>query len=309
MPKPKVLIIAGPTATGKTALSVAIAEQLRAEIISADSRQIYRFMDIATAKPSKEELQRVPHHFIDIVNPDETYNAGQFGREGRETVQSIVSAGKTAIITGGSGLYIQALVDGFFGEVARDEEIRKRIREDMHTLGLEAVYARLRRLDPEAAARIHPNDARRIERALEVFEITGRPISELQRSQAGACPFEPVFVGLIRERSVLYAGIEQRIDRMIEQGVIEETKELLRRGYSPDLISMEGLGYREIIRYLNGEDSYEEMLRLFKQHSRNYAKRQITWFKKEKRLRWFDAGETPNQERLAQSILDYYRRS
>jgi tRNA dimethylallyltransferase len=309
MAKQNVLVLVGPTAIGKTALSVELALYNNAEIISADSRQIYRYMDIGTAKPTADELNKVPHHFIDIVNPDEAYNAGQYGRDARKKIEQIITNGKNVIVTGGSGLYIKSLVDGFFEGTDSDDTVRQKIRSEILSSGLTNVYLRLQILDPDAASKIHPNDAKRIERALEVFELTGCRISELQRTQISDCPFNPVFAGLTGDRKILYDRIEKRVDGMMEQGVIEETRRLLDMGYSSNLISMESLGYREIIDYLSGSIQYNDMIKAFKQRSRNYAKRQITWFKKETRIRWFDVDENKNQELFQNSILNYYHSS
>lgn len=295
-PKRKILVIVGPTGVGKTALSLVLAEKHSVEIISADSRQIFRHMNIGTAKPHPDELARVPHHFIDHIDPDQYYNAGQFGIDGREAIHQIWSRQKEAIVVGGSGMYIRALIDGFIAEGEKDESIRIGIRERIKRHGLESVYRELEQLDPAAAAKIHPNDAKRIERAIEVFELTGRRISEKHAEQNADFDFTPVMTGLTCERAELYRRIELRVDDMIRLGVIEETKRLLDLGYSPSLTSMESVGYREIVAHLRGEIKYERMVELFKQGSRNYAKRQLTWFKRDERIQWFDVTLTTIDE-------------
>ncbi len=300
--KPKILVIVGPTAIGKTALSVVLAKKFDAEIISADSRQIFRHMNICTAKPMPDEMQGVPHHFIDHIDPDQYYSAGQFGVDGRKVIGEIFARGRKVIVCGGSGLYIRSLIDGFMGEAEKDDSIRAEIRERISRHGLESVYQELQTIDPAAAARIHPNDAKRIERALEVYRMTGQKISDKHAEPTEELQFEPVMIGLDCERSELYRRIEARVDRMIDSGVIEETKQLLERGYSSELTSMESLGYREIMAYLRGEMTYERMIELFKQGSRNYAKRQLTWFRKDKRICWFDVPEKPIDE-LSDEIL------
>lgn len=285
--KPLLPVLVGPTAVGKSALAIRLARKLRAEIVSADSRQVYRYMDIGTAKPSKEELGEIPHHFVSIVDPDQTYSAGRFGEEACGTIAAIQQQNRRVLVVGGSGLYVRALTDGLFEGVVKDEEIRKRIRRRFENEGCHAVHLELAKLDPEAAARIHPHDARRIERAMEVFLVTGRTLSDFQRSNVASRDFRPVFIGLDCDRQTLYRRIEDRVDRMLEEGVVEETEELLRRGYSETLVSMESLGYREIVSFLKGRTTRDRMIELFKQGSRQYAKRQWTWFRKDPRIRWF----------------------
>ncbi len=302
---PAVYLIVGPTGIGKTEVSLLVAAGIHAEIISADSRQIYRKMDIATAKPSIEERSAVPHHFIDVADPGEVYDAGRFGREARLRILELIKRGKNALVVGGSGLYIRSLIDGFFGGSERDTEVRERIRCEIRELGLGKVYQILSEIDPVTAERLHPNDARRIERALEVFRVTGRPLSELHLHQNREPWCRPFFAGLKTERDSLYDRINRRVDRMIQAGVIGETQRLLAEGYSPGLVSMEGLGYREIIRYLSHETGRDAMLNLFKQHSRNYAKRQMTWFGKDERIRWFETGPDKTKEALASEIISY----
>ncbi|MBX7152088.1 tRNA (adenosine(37)-N6)-dimethylallyltransferase MiaA [bacterium] len=304
----KILVLVGPTAVGKTFISIAIAEALNAEIISADSRQIYRFMDIATAKPSLDYREKIPHHFIDIVDPDETYNAGQFGLEGRKHIDDITARDKNVLVVGGSGLYIRSLTEGFFAGEISDPVIRENIREKIVELGASALHAQLADIDPESAKKISPNDAKRIERALEVFEITGKPISELHKAPKPKFSFESVFYGLNCDRDELYRRIEARIDRMLEEGVIEETQRLINKGYSQNLVSMESLGYREISAYLNGSISKDEMIRQFKQGSRNYAKRQLTWFRKDQRIRWFDVTDPNVLPKTAHEIVEDFKK-
>lgn len=302
----KILVIVGPTGVGKTALSLSLAEKLNAEIISADSRQLFRHMNICTAKPTPDELARVPHHFIDSIGPDQYYNAGQYGQDGRETIHQIWSRQKEVIVVGGSGMYLRALIDGFISEGEKDETVRAGIRDRIIRHGLGSVYLELQRLDPASAAKIHPNDAKRIERAIEVFELTGQPISQKHAEQATNYDFTPVMIGLMCERAELYRRIEARVDDMIRRGVIEETKHLLEMGYSPSLTSMESLGYREIVAHLRGEISYDRMVELFKQGSRNYAKRQLTWFKRDERIQWFDVALTSVDE-VSNKIIELFR--
>ncbi|MBL7996319.1 tRNA (adenosine(37)-N6)-dimethylallyltransferase MiaA [bacterium] len=286
--KRKILVIVGPTAIGKTNLAVSVARTINAEIISADSRQIFRHMDICTAKPAVAERDSIPHHFIDHIDPDQYYNAGQYGADGRAVVEQIWARNKEVVVVGGSGLYIRSLIDGFIGEGEKSEPVRLEIRDRIAQLGLKSVYHELEIVDPAAASKIHPNDAKRIERALEVFEFTGKRISEKHAEKTVEINFTPVMIGLTCDRAELYRRINMRVEDMIRRGVIEETKQLIEKGYSPQLTSMESLGYREIVAHLRGDITYERMLVLFKQGSRNYAKRQLTWFRRDKRVRWFD---------------------
>ncbi len=308
MSKPRILVLVGPTAVGKTAAAVELGLRLNAEILSADSRQIYRHMDIGTAKPTIEQRSAAPHHFIDIVDPDEDYNAGRYGSEGRERIREILGRGKQVLVVGGSGLYVRSLIDGIFEDAGKNDAVRDRIRRDMAVQGTTALHERLKQIDSKAASRIHPNDARRIERALEVYELTGRSISELQRKRP-AVDFEPVLFGLSCGRTELYRRIDERVDRMIRDGLIEETRALLNRGYSEHLISMESLGYREIAAHLRGRLTLERAVELFKQGSRNYAKRQWTWFRKDRRIRWTEVHPSGSPTGLVEDILTAYRKA
>ena len=301
----KVLLVVGPTGIGKTDLSLEIAERLDAEIISADSRQVYKLMDIGTAKPSAEQLRRVPHHFIDIRFPDEYYSAGEFGQDARRCVQALAARGKAVLVVGGSGFYIRALVDGLFGPKIADAEVKTRLRERLEREGLPALYAELQRVDPNTAARLHATDTQRILRALEVFTLTGVPLSEHWEKPPEPAPFEPVFLGLTMNRRKLYARIEARVDEMIARGLVDEVKDLLARGYSPDLNALRTVGYREVVEFLQNQRGWEESVALIKQHTRNYAKRQFTWFRKDKRIRWFDLDEPDAVAR----VLDFAQRT
>ncbi|NOZ63306.1 MAG: tRNA (adenosine(37)-N6)-dimethylallyltransferase MiaA [Calditrichaeota bacterium] len=300
----KVIFVIGPTGVGKTELSLVLAEKLgNAEIVSADSRQVYKYMDIGTAKPTPEELARIKHHFIDIKFPDEYYSAGQFGREARQTIRQLMQQNKTPLVVGGSGLYIRALADGFFEKEIFDPQVKLRLKQEISANGAEKAYERLKRIDPDGAEKIHPNDAHRIVRALEVYELTGAPLSQFQKQAAQKAGFEPLFFGLTRERQKLYQMIEQRVDHMLEQGLVEEVRDLRNRGYSADLNSMQTVGYREVFDYLRGDTDYDEMARLIKQHTRNYAKRQLTWFRKDERIRWVNLDEGEAKDKWLQIIL------
>lgn len=285
-------VLVGPTAVGKTALSLDLAELLDAEIVSADSRQVYRYMDIGTAKPTPEERRRVPHHFIDVRDPDEYYSAGEYGREARRAIQELLDKGRLPIVVGGSGFYLRALFDGLFEPRISDPEVKERIRQRIREEGLQSVYEYLRRVDPESAERIHPNDEQRIVRALEVYEIAGRPMSSFFAEKPEPAPFASVWIGLERDREELYQRINRRVEEMFHAGLVDEVRGLLERGYSPSLNALRTVGYREVIEHLQGHYDLERAVYLVKRNTRRYAKRQLTWFRKERRIQWVPVDDT-----------------
>lgn len=297
------LVILGPTAVGKTEVAVDLLSKIKGEIISVDSRQIYKEMDIGTAKPSKTIREKIPHHLIDIVFPDEAFNAAEFGNRARSIISKLQHQDKLPILVGGSGLYIRAAVDGLFVGPGADGNLRNRLKEKAVREGSGALYRDLRRVDPETASRIHPNDQRRVIRALEVYELSGKRISSYQKERPSPLP-NTVMIGLRKKRDSLYCSINERVDRMIGEGLIGEVKALLSRGYSKDFPSMQGLGYRQITGYLNGQYSREEAVRLIKRDTRRFARRQLTWFKKEKRIIWLDMEEYPSIGDVSYKILD-----
>ena len=300
------MFIVGPTAVGKTETAIELARHLDGEIISADSRQIYRYMNIGTAKPTPEQRQQVPHHFIDIKNPDEYYSAGEFAREARQKIHKLLNRGIQPIVVGGSGLYIRALVDGLFEPKVADPKIKERLTQEAKEKGIRHLHERLRKIDPETAQRLHATDTQRIIRALEVFELTGKPFSEFLKHPPKPADFTATFFGLTRERQRLYRRINERVDRMIEEGLVEEVKKLQSMGYGPHVNALRTVGYREVFQYLAGELSYEQMIELIKQHSRNYAKRQLTWFGKDKRIRWLNLGDFEDIGEIVQFILEKF---
>lgn len=287
--KKNILIIVGPTAVGKTSLSIQLAERLEnVELISADSRQVYKFMNIGTAKPTGKEIAKVKHHFIDIKFPDEYYSAGRYGKDARQKIYELFQQGKIPIVVGGSGLYIRALVDGFFDKQISDTEVKNRLKLEIKKNGTSNLYDRLKQVDLVTAEKIHPNDGHRIVRALEVYELTGQSLSEFQKQKPEKANFIPIFIGLNRDRKILYQIIEQRVDLMIENNLVDEVKMLIKMGYHSQLNSLQTVGYREVFDYLENRINFDEMVALIKQRSRNYAKRQLTWFRKDKRIKWFN---------------------
>lgn len=287
--KPRIPFIIGPTASGKTALSVELASRLSAEIISADSRQIYQRMDIGTAKPEPAILANIPHHFIDRIDPTTLYSAGEWGRDALPVIERLLAEGKRIIIVGGSGFYIKALVDGFFDQPDLDKNEMLRVREQYQTMRLSTLRHRLKQIDPLSAERIQPNDRQRTIRALEIHEMTGQKLSDLQKMSADIdLPFEPVYFGIDFPREQLYERISQRTDQMILDGLIEEVEMLISDGYDHELNAFQTVGYREIFPYLQGRVGLYDTVNLIKQNTRRYAKRQLTWFRNMENVNWLD---------------------
>ncbi|HWO42903.1 MAG TPA: tRNA (adenosine(37)-N6)-dimethylallyltransferase MiaA [Candidatus Eisenbacteria bacterium] len=298
--KPKVIVIAGPTAVGKTEAAVELAEKLGGEIINADAQQVYRSMDIGTGKPGREERRRVPHHLIDVVEPDQEFNAAIFGRLALETVQDISARGRTPIVCGGTGLYIKALIHGLFRGPEAHAALRARLRRELEEAGLHALYERLIRVDPGAVSRIHPHDTQRIVRALEVYEATGRPIGEWQAEHAfKERTVQPLKIGLDRDRAELYERIDRRCERMVEAGLVEEIRALLARGYRLQSKALRSIGYRHIGLAVSGVLPLEDAISLMKRDTRRLAKRQLTWFRADPEIRWFH----PEKDRDAFNAL------
>jgi len=291
----KALIIVGPTAVGKTELSLQLAEILNGEIVSADSRQVYKYMDIGTAKPTADDLARAPHHFIDIKTPDQYYSAGEYGREARRCVKDIISRGNTPIVVGGSGFYIQALVDGLFAPRISDPVVKERWRAKIREEGLDAVFKKLRAVDPQTAAALHPNDAQRVVRALEVWELSGKPISSFRKGEETPASFQSLFIGLNRDRQKLYRRIEGRVDAMLGSGLIDEVQRLEQLGYSSQLNALRTVGYQEVFEYLHGELQLDAVIEMIKMNTRRFAKRQLTWFRRDDRIHWFSMDEESTQ--------------
>jgi tRNA dimethylallyltransferase len=304
MPNDKpILIIAGPTAVGKTDASILLARESGAEIVSADSMQVYRGMDIGTAKPRADQRAFVYHHLIDIVEPDQPYSVGEYLRDARTAIDGIIAAGSIPIVVGGTGLYIRALMRGLFHGPPADLELRERLLQREAEGEPGTLYADLVKIDAEAAIKIHPNDLRRTVRALEVYYLRDRKLSDFQREHAfreRSHAFRLLF--LVRARTELYPRIEERVDRMIAEGLEAEVKTLLDRGYSPVLPSMQGLGYKQFTDYFSGTTSRDEAITLLKRDTRRFAKRQFTWFRRESDSVWVDITGLSRPEDIVERI-------
>ncbi|MBI5746179.1 MAG: tRNA (adenosine(37)-N6)-dimethylallyltransferase MiaA [Nitrospirae bacterium] len=303
--KKPVIILTGPTSVGKSKIALYLARQLSADIISADSRQIYRGMDIGTAKPAMEEMKEIRHHMVDIVDPDERFSAGRY----KDMVSSIISGmhedGMMPFIVGGTGLYIKAVVYGLWEGPSADWDLRRRYRDMESSNGEGYLYGKLSLLDPESARSIHPKDIAKIIRAMEVFYKTGRPLASFHRSHSfSGNRYEPVIIGLRREREDLYRRIGRRTERMIEEGLIDEVRALLDKGYGEDLGAMKGLGYKQILDYLGGRCTIDEAIGLIKRDTRRYAKRQFTWFNRDRSIRWIDIDEGEAESVTFEKIME-----
>jgi tRNA dimethylallyltransferase len=287
-----VIAIVGPTAVGKSELALHLAQYFPLEIISADSRQVYRYMDIGTNKPSLVERAAVPHHVIDVVEPDEDFSLAMYHQLAIEALKAIKQKGKLSLLVGGSGLYVWSLVEGWkIPQVPPDQKLRRQLEARAEQEDSQSLYRELQDIDPVAAAKINPSNIRRIIRALEIYHATGQPPSQLQRKEAPA--FSVLTIGLTQERSELYRKIDWRVDKMIQRGLVEEVEQLLKRGYSSSLPSMSGIGYKQIGQFLRGEMTLPEAIDKIKYETHRLARHQYAWFRlSDSRIRWFDVSET-----------------
>lgn len=290
MKKIPLIVIAGPTASGKTALAVETAKQIDGEVISADSVQVYRYLNIGSAKPSKEEMSGIPHHLIDIVDPDTAFSVADYALLAHEAIQSVHARGKIPILAGGTGLYIDAVVrDISFGEMETDETLRSDLERLAKEKGGAYLLNILKQFDEVSARRLHENNVRRIIRAIEFYRITGVTISQHQeQTKHKESRYHTCMFGIAWDRAILYDRINQRVERMLENGLIDEVRELTRKGYTKRMNAMQGIGYKEVIDYLRGFLTYDEMVSVMKRDTRRYAKRQMTWFRREQNMRWLD---------------------
>lgn len=303
--KKPLVILTGPTAVGKTALSIMLAKAIGGEIISADSMQVYRYMDIGTAKIKPEETEGVPHHLIDVLNPTEDFNVTAFQTMAKQAINEIYSRGRIPIVAGGTGFYIQSLLYDISFEETEVSSYREELTAYYEAYGAHALHEELKKVDPVSYEQIHENNVKRVIRALEFYHDTGYPISEHNKAQRQKeSPYNFEYFVLNDDREILYRRIEKRIDIMMEQGLIEEVQSLLDYGCQPDMVSMQGLGYKEIISYLNGECSLEEAVYILKRDTRHFAKRQLTWFRREKEVTWIDRTSFSSEEEILEYMLN-----
>ena len=298
-------ILVGPTAVGKTSVSIVLAQDLNAEIISADSRQVYKHMNIGTAKPSSDELDAVPHYLVDILELDKVYTAGQFAEDALNLIADIRSRDKTPLVIGGSGFYIKALVEGIFDTPSRDDAVRESLEAEAEKIGSGKLYERLRKVDPDYAATIHPNNIKRIIRALEIYEVTGKPATEHFEEEHQGIPYPYVFIGLKRPRRQLYERINLRVEQMIKDGLVDEVRSIREMGYTGEENALQTVGYQEIFKYLDGKISLEESINEIQKNTRRYAKRQMTWFRNQHNVTWFDLDEYKSRDEVVTACNEH----
>ena len=305
MKKIPLIILTGPTAVGKTDLSIKLSKSLNAEIISADSMQIYKYMDIGSAKVTKEEMDGVVHYMIDEVTPDVPFSVSEFQMRSEKYIEEINKKGKNVLITGGTGLYLNSLIYNMdFAKSNANNEIREKLEQELAENGIDYMHEKLRGLDEEAANRIHKNNTKRVIRAIEVC-MSGQKMNDFSKDLRYNEKYKPIIIVLNRDREVLYQRINKRVDIMLENGLLDEVKELLKMGYTKDMISMKGIGYKEMIKYLDGEYTYDEAIEIIKRDSRRYAKRQLTWFKRYQDAKWFDLDKYQDIEILKEDIINH----
>jgi tRNA dimethylallyltransferase len=303
--RPKIVVVCGPTGTGKTSGAIELARRLGGEIVGADSMQVYRHMDIGTAKPTAEEQAAVPHHLIDMADPDQQYDAARYTRDAGIAIHRLHRKGKAALVVGGTGFYIRALVWGVLDAPPSDPQIRLQLQETLRQEGASALFQRLRACDPATADRLHPHDTYRVIRALEVFAVAGRPLEDFYRQHRDAeRPYEVMTFGLHREREALYERINRRVDRMMAAGFVEEVRGLLDRGYGPELRSMQALGYRHVAAWLGRQCNRAEAIDTMKRDTRRYAKRQLTWFRPLEGIEWIPPERLPDQDEKIRRWID-----
>ena len=305
MKKP-LIVLTGPTAVGKTSLSIALARAVEGEIISADSMQVYKHMDIGSAKIKKEEMEGIPHYLIDVLEPDEEFHVVRFQEMAKEAMKEIYSKGKIPILTGGTGFYIQAVVkDIDFSQDTEKSSVRERLENLAQEKGGEYLHELLAQRDPESAEKIHPNNIKRVIRALEYYELTGEKISlHNEREGEKVSPYNTAYFVLNDHRERLYEKIDRRVDQMLDEGLVEEVRRLAQMGYTRDMVSMQGLGYKEILAYLEGEYSLEEAVYVLKRDTRHFAKRQLTWFGREKDVIMIQKEQFETEEEILQHMLE-----
>jgi len=299
----KVIVIVGPTCSGKTNLGIKLAKKLSGEIISADSRQIFKYLNIGTATPSKNELRKIKHHFINILSPDEKYDVSIFEKDAIKIIQNIRKKNNQPIVVGGSGLYIKAIIDGIFDSVETDLEYRNELMKMRNEKGNEHLYYLLQKTDLKSAGKMLPSNWKRVIRALEVLHVTGKPIWQIQQEHKRKDEYDFVQFGLKWNRQELYRNIEIRVDNMMEEGLVGEVENILNMGYSAELNSLNTVGYKEIISYLNNQITLERAVELIKRNTRRFAKRQMTWFRKDERINWLEINNKTNLNNVVNVII------
>jgi len=304
MNRPRVVILLGPTGVGKSTLAIEWAEELGGEIISADSMQVYRFMDIGTAKPTPDDQKRVQHHLIDLVTPDQPFHAALYRKLGRKTIDQLHQEEKPIWVVGGTGLYIKSLTQGLFATPKIDPHVREILKKEAKEKGTGVLYERLKKVDAKTAFHLHPHDLFRMIRALEVFDSTGVPISFYrEQHRFGERPYMTLKIGLEMNREILYHRIEKRIDQMLEKGFLQEVERLVGMGYGPELKPMQSLGYKQMVQFLLKEIEWDEAIRQMRKNTRHYAKRQLTWFKADSEVHWWD--ESVDRQKIFLEIRSF----
>lgn len=307
--KDKLIVLLGPTGVGKTSVSIEVAQNLQGEIISSDSMQIYKHMDIGTAKIQENEMAGIPHYLIDIVYPDEEFTVHDFKSHAKRHINDINGRGSMPIMVGGTGLYVNSIVYKLrFTNVEPDDELRIKYSKFADKYGNEALHAKLSQRDPKSAKQIDINDRKRVIRALEIYDVSGQPMSHLNRNfRRENKDYNLAMIGLNMDRQILYSRINRRVEEMFEEGLVKEVEDLLKRGYDEELVSMKAIGYKEIIPYIKGEVNLEESMELLKRNTRRYAKRQLTWFRRDKRIKWLDVNKFSSSKVIGGVIAKYVK--
>lgn len=301
----ELFILSGPTGIGKTNISIKIAKNLNCEIISCDSMQIYKYMDIGSAKVSKDEMQGIPHHLIDIIEPNKRFSVVEYKMEAEKAIDEIISRNKLPMLVGGTGLYINSLIFNYtFTDAYKDDKYRSYLEKVASIHGRDYVHSLLKDIDEISYNKIHPNNLKRVIRALEVYKLTGKPFSSFNDDNKYDIPYNIHYYVLNMDRAKLYERINKRVDDMIDNGLVDEVKKLKEKGYTSDMQSMKGIGYKEILYYLNGDISFEDAVDMIKQGSRNYAKRQLTWFRRDPRVIWINKDDYKNDEEIANALIN-----
>ena len=303
----KIIAVCGPTAVGKTKYAIEAAKAFGGEVVSCDSMQLYKYMDIGSAKPTAEELSQVPHHLVDLIDPADAFSVAEYQKLAREAIEDIFTRGKVPVIAGGTGLYLNSILyDMDFSNAKQDQNLRLQLEKEAEEFGPEYLHNKLRELDSEAASRIHPNNIKKVVRAIE-GALSGDNIKDFKECNTKVKDFERILIGLTRDREELYDRINLRVDLLVEQGLFDEVKGLLDKGLTESDISMKGIGYKEIIGYFNGKYTEEEAIDLIKKNTRHLAKRQITWFKRYEDIHWIDISQYKNDEEAIEGMLEWLK--